>query len=104
MADGLRALGYDAAVCTSRWDKTPSHPAGEHEYIDAVVVESGSGAGATFRLVVEVDFRSEFEVARPTKAYRAVLQRLPSVFVGREEDVAHEYRARSAPARWRPCS
>ncbi|CAD6226525.1 unnamed protein product [Miscanthus lutarioriparius] len=23
VADGLRALGYDAAVCTSRWDKTP---------------------------------------------------------------------------------
>ncbi|CAD6220863.1 unnamed protein product [Miscanthus lutarioriparius] len=82
VADGLRALGYDAAVCTSRWDKTPSHPAGEHEYIDAVVVESGSGAGATFRLVVEVDFRSEFEVARPTKAYRAALQALPPLFVG----------------------
>jgi uncharacterized protein (TIGR01615 family) len=75
VADGLRALGYDAAVCTSRWDKTPSHPAGEHEYIDAVV-ESGA------RLVVEVDFRSEFEVARPTKAYRAVLQALPPLFVG----------------------
>lgn len=79
VADGLRALGYDAAVCTSRWDKTPSHPAGEHEYIDAVV-ESGSGSGA--RLVVEVDFRSEFEVARPTKAYRAALQALPPLFVG----------------------
>ncbi|CAD6226489.1 unnamed protein product [Miscanthus lutarioriparius] len=77
VADGLRALGYDAAVCTSRWDKTPSHPAGEHEYIDAVV-ESVPGA----RLVVEVDFRSEFEVARPTKAYRAALQALPPLFVG----------------------
>ncbi|PAN09816.1 hypothetical protein PAHAL_2G051700 [Panicum hallii] len=87
VADGLRALGYDAAVCTSRWDKGPSHPAGEHEYIDAVVVvEPGPGAGAgaatATRLVVEVDFRSEFEVARPTKAYRAALQALPPLFVG----------------------
>jgi len=83
VADGLRALGYDAAVCTSRWDKGPSHPAGEHEYIDAVVaVEPGPGAATATRLVVEVDFRSEFEVARPTKAYRAALQALPPLFVG----------------------
>ncbi|KAM0924656.1 hypothetical protein ACQ4PT_004615 [Festuca glaucescens] len=75
VAEGLRALGYDAAVCKSRWEKTPSYPAGEHEYIDAVV---GDGA----RLIVEVDFRSEFEVARSTKAYRAALQALPPLFVG----------------------
>ncbi|KAM3278858.1 hypothetical protein ACQJBY_046261 [Aegilops geniculata] len=75
VADGLRALGYDAAVCKSRWEKTKSYPAGEHEYIDAVV---GDGA----RLIVEVHFRSEFEVARSTKAYRAALQALPPLFVG----------------------
>jgi uncharacterized protein (TIGR01615 family) len=75
VADGLRALGYDAAVCKSRWEKTPSYPAGEHEYIDAVL---GDGV----RLIVEVDFRSEFEVARSTKAYRAALQALPPLFVG----------------------
>ena len=61
VADGLRALGYDAAVCTSRWDKGTSHPAGEHEYIDAVVamgpVPGAATATATAtRLVVEVDF------------------------------------------------
>jgi uncharacterized protein (TIGR01615 family) len=86
VADGLRALGYDAAVCTSRWDRTPSHPAGEHQYIDANV-EPGAGAAARVRVrvVVEVDFRSEFEVARPTKAYRAALQALPPLFVGSPE-------------------
>ena len=31
---------------------------------------------------MEVDFRSEFEVARSTKAYRAALQALPPLFVG----------------------
>ncbi|CAN6171144.1 unnamed protein product [Urochloa humidicola] len=81
VAEGLRALGYDAAVCVSRWEKAASHPAGEHEYIDAVV-SSPAAEGVTARLVVEVDFRSEFEVARPTKAYRAALQALPPLFVG----------------------
>jgi len=28
VADGLRALGYDASVCKSRWEKAPSYPAG----------------------------------------------------------------------------
>ncbi|CAL9086846.1 unnamed protein product [Musa acuminata var. zebrina] len=79
VADGLRSLGYDVAVCRSRWDQSPSFPAaGEHEYID-VVIEGGD------RLLVDVDFRSEFEVARPTNSYRAVLQHLPSVFVGRSD-------------------
>ena len=82
-APRARVRRGDAAVCTSWWDKGPSHPAGEHEYIDAVVaVEPGPGAATATRLVVEVDFRSEFEVARPTKAYRAALQALPPLFVG----------------------
>ncbi|TVU44585.1 hypothetical protein EJB05_04030 [Eragrostis curvula] len=82
VADGLRALGYDAAVCKSRWDKAPTYPAGEHEYIDAVV---GAADTAPVRLIVEVDFRSQFELARSTKAYRAALQLLPPLFVGTPE-------------------
>lgn len=37
------------------------------------------------RLVVDVDFKSEFKIARPTKSYRAVLQSLPAIFVGKPE-------------------
>lgn len=28
VTDGLAALGYDASICKSRWDKCPSYPAG----------------------------------------------------------------------------
>ncbi|KAL6649266.1 hypothetical protein ACP70R_013490 [Stipagrostis hirtigluma subsp. patula] len=84
LADSLRAAGHDAAVCLSRWEKSPSHPAGEHAYLD-VLLPAASERGERERVLVDVDFRSAFEVARPTKAYRAVLQRLPSVFVGRED-------------------
>ncbi|URE26489.1 plant-specific domain TIGR01615 family protein [Musa troglodytarum] len=79
VANGLRLLGYDASICKSRWEKTPSFPAGEHEYIDVIV--------AGERLLVDVDFRSEFEIARSTKSYAAVLQSLPPVFVGKEDRV-----------------
>ncbi|OEL38244.1 hypothetical protein BAE44_0000736 [Dichanthelium oligosanthes] len=84
LAESLHAAGHDAAVCVSRWDKSSSHPAGEHAYLD-VLLPAGSERAERERVLVDVDFRSAFEVARPTKAYRAVLQRLPSVFVGRED-------------------
>uniref|UniRef100_A0A0E0K940 DUF506 domain-containing protein n=1 Tax=Oryza punctata TaxID=4537 RepID=A0A0E0K940_ORYPU len=84
LADSLRAAGHDAAVCFSRWDKSSSHPKGEHAYLD-VLLPPVSDRAERDRILVDVDFRSEFEVARPTKAYRAVLQRLPSVFVGKED-------------------
>lgn len=28
VTDGLLALGYDASICKSHWDKSPSYPAG----------------------------------------------------------------------------
>ncbi|WOK99420.1 hypothetical protein Cni_G08132 [Canna indica] len=78
VVEGMQSLGYDAAICKSRWDKNPSFPAGEYEYID-VVVDGGE------RLIIDVDFRSEFEIARSTKSYRAVLQHLPTLFAGRPD-------------------
>ncbi|KAK7393483.1 hypothetical protein VNO78_22040 [Psophocarpus tetragonolobus] len=74
VADGLVSLGYDASICKSRWEKSPSYPAGEYEYIDVMTGKE--------RVVVDIDFRSEFEIARSTKAYKAILQNLPYIFVG----------------------
>ncbi|KAK2647128.1 hypothetical protein Ddye_022323 [Dipteronia dyeriana] len=79
VTDGLQSLGYNSSICKSKWDKCPSFPAGEYEYID-VVLEGE-------RLLVDVDFRSEFEVARSTSAYKAILQSLPYIFVGKPERI-----------------
>ena len=35
------------------------------------------------RLLIDIDFRSEFEIARLTKSYKAILQTLPYIFVGK---------------------
>lgn len=77
VTDGLLSLGYDSAICKSKWDKSSSFPAGEYEYID-VIVEGD-------RLLIDIDFRSEFEVARSTGAYKAVLQSLPYIYVGKSD-------------------
>lgn len=75
VTDGLLALGYDASICKSRWEKSPFCPAGEYEYIDVIMGKE--------RVIVDVEFRSEFEIARSTKTYKAILQTLPYVFVGK---------------------
>lgn len=77
VTEGLLALGYDTSVCRSRWEKSPSFPAGEYEYID-VTVEGE-------RLLIDIDFQSEFEIARSTKTYKSILQLLPYIFVGKTD-------------------
>ncbi|XP_059660433.1 uncharacterized protein LOC132306872 [Cornus florida] len=77
VTDALLALGYDASICKSRWEKASSYPAGEYEYVDAIV--DGE------RLIIDIDFRSEFEIARSTKTYKTILQILPYIFVGKSD-------------------
>lgn len=78
LVEGLTSLGHDASICHSRWGRTASVNAGQHEYAD-VLFPCGE------RLIVDIDFKSEFEVAHPTKEFRAVLAVLPAVFVGTPE-------------------
>ncbi|XP_051141966.1 uncharacterized protein LOC127258929 isoform X2 [Andrographis paniculata] len=76
VAESLIAVGYSAAICKSKWEKSTTLPAGEHEYIDVTI--------GSERLIVEIDFKSEFEIARSTKAYKQLLQTLPNIFVGKD--------------------
>ncbi|KAK6122697.1 hypothetical protein DH2020_043550 [Rehmannia glutinosa] len=77
VTEGLIALGYNASVCKSKWEKSSFIPAGEYEYID--VITEGE------RIIIDVDFRSEFEIARSTSNYKSILQCLPSIFVGKTD-------------------
>ncbi|KAI3827728.1 hypothetical protein L1987_01811 [Smallanthus sonchifolius] len=65
----------DASICKSHWEKSSTYPAGEYEYID-VIFEGGD------RVLIDLDFRSEFKIARPTGSYNSILQSLPYIFVG----------------------
>ena len=50
---------------------------GDYQFIDAIV------EGET--LIIDIDFRSEFEIARSTSQYKTILQSLPYIFVGKKE-------------------
>ncbi|MQL92932.1 hypothetical protein Taro_025569 [Colocasia esculenta] len=82
----LRSAGFNSALCRSRWRSSADIPKGEHTYIDVVGNAGGAKKGtANARVVVELSFRSEFEVARASEDYHALLRRLPEVFVGKAE-------------------
>ncbi|TKY56024.1 hypothetical protein E2542_SST20451 [Spatholobus suberectus] len=71
------------------WDSTfdrckAFHFGGEYEYVDVMVgVKSGVTVTLT-RLIVDLDFRSQFELAKPTREYKELTDTLPCVFVGIE--------------------
>ncbi|KAL5734707.1 hypothetical protein ACOSP7_032568 [Xanthoceras sorbifolium] len=75
----LRLSGYDAAVCSSRWQGSGKVPGGDHEYIDVV---NYNNTGISERLIIDIDFRSHFEIARAVDSYDRILKSLPVVYVG----------------------
>lgn len=74
----LREKRHDAAVCESF-----SAAAGSHEFIDVVQPESAT----TWRYFVDLDFRAQFEIVRPTRRFSTVLDAVPGVFVGGAEEL-----------------
>ena len=84
IVDGLRDLGHNSALCKSKWRRSPDIPSGEHSYID-VLVESKNGKRGPIRVVVEPNFRAEFEMARANSGYNGLVSSLPEIFVGKAE-------------------
>ncbi|GMY08514.1 hypothetical protein FCV25MIE_03753 [Fagus crenata] len=75
----LRRSGYDAAVCSAKWQGSGKVPGGDHEYIDVINYNS---TGTSERLIIDIDFRSHFEIARAVDSYDRILNSLPVIYVG----------------------
>lgn len=78
----LKMDGLHASLCHTSWVTTPGCPCGNYEYIEVLEEDV---KGNSNRLIVDVDFKSQFEVARPTKRYTELSSKLPPIFVGRED-------------------
>ncbi|CAA7050152.1 unnamed protein product [Microthlaspi erraticum] len=79
----LRDAGYDCVISKSKWRSSHEIPAGEHEYLE-IVDKSGSKKGE-IRVVIELSFRAEFEMARGSEEYKRLVGILPEVYVGKTE-------------------
>lgn len=49
------------------------------------MMRDDKNGGMVTRLIVDMDFKSEFELARPTQSYKELNDILPNTFVGTEE-------------------
>ncbi|KAH6810477.1 hypothetical protein C2S51_024239 [Perilla frutescens var. frutescens] len=76
----LQSSGYDAAVCATKWQNDGKVPGGEHEFID--VIAHDNGGGGSKRYIIDIDFRSHFQIARAVKPYNLLLSSLPAIYVG----------------------
>ncbi|KAG0599792.1 hypothetical protein M758_12G179300 [Ceratodon purpureus] len=92
----LKIASYNASVCKSTWVNSGSVPGGEYEYID---VSLEAGEHLTDRLIVDISFQAQFEIARPTAQYATALKSLPTVFVGTTSKLEHVLRLMSEAAK-----
>ncbi|KAK6922835.1 Protein of unknown function PDDEXK-like, partial [Dillenia turbinata] len=77
----LRRDGSNASLCHTSWITSMDCPAGDYEYIDIVIKGED---GNSRRLIIDIDFKSQFELARPTATYTELSDTLPPIFVGDE--------------------
>ncbi|KAK4264775.1 hypothetical protein QN277_025905 [Acacia crassicarpa] len=82
LVKNLKIDGLHASLCQTSWSTSLGCPAGEYEFIE---VMNEDGNGRTERLIVDIDFRSQFELARPTQYYREMIDSVPVIFVGNED-------------------
>jgi len=75
--------GYNCVICKSKWRNTPDIPSGEHTFLE--VLDKSNPKKGDVRVVIELNFRAEFEMARASKEYNRLISRLPEMFVGKTE-------------------
>lgn len=79
----LRNAGYNSAICKSKWRSSLDIPSGEHTFMD--VRDNSSTKKGEVRVIIELNFRAEFEMARASEEYNRLVRRLPELFVGKVE-------------------
>ncbi|XP_078433670.1 uncharacterized protein LOC144704961 [Wolffia australiana] len=76
----LREAGYNAGLCKARWEVRGGGRE-SYEYVDVLRDDTRQ------RYIVEVEFRGQFEIARPTAEFERVAAQLPRVYVGRPAEL-----------------
>ncbi|XP_074272220.1 uncharacterized protein LOC141596093 [Silene latifolia] len=77
----LSNAGYNTAICRSKWRSSPEIPSGEHTFLD--VIDNTNPVKGEIRIIIELNFRAEFEMARASDEYNQLINRLPEIFVAK---------------------
>ncbi|XP_062099497.1 uncharacterized protein LOC133805354 [Humulus lupulus] len=79
----LREKGINASLCSSKWRHTKKIPQGCHEYIE--VIGNTPTQKKQIPYIVEVEFRDQFEIAKPCDEYGKLLSLLPEYYIGKTD-------------------
>ncbi|KAF8106924.1 hypothetical protein N665_0130s0088 [Sinapis alba] len=88
----LRSDGYDASISRTSWDSSFDRLEGcrvfrctrKYEYIDVMVATDHDGADLSKRVIIDLDFKSQFELVKQTRCYKDLTEMLPTIFVATE--------------------
>ncbi|KAI3744964.1 hypothetical protein L1987_58063 [Smallanthus sonchifolius] len=83
VTDRLQQAGYNCGICKAKWMNQTEIPAGEHTYIE--VLEISNSKKGVVRVIIELNFRTEFEMAKGSQEYNHLINRLPEIYVGKTE-------------------
>ncbi|XP_045823938.1 uncharacterized protein LOC123916511 [Trifolium pratense] len=84
ICDQLSNLGFNSTICKSKWRSSSEIPSGEHTYLEVTENSSNTKRGV-IKVIIELNFRGEFEMARGNEEYNQLVKRLPEIFVGKAE-------------------
>ncbi|TKY59260.1 hypothetical protein E2542_SST16345 [Spatholobus suberectus] len=82
----LQNAGYSSAICKTKWRSSPNIPSGEHTFLDVV---DSTNKKQDVRVIIELNFRAEFEMARASEEYNQLVRKLPEVYVGKVERLSN---------------
>lgn len=83
VVDLLCLKGFSASLRTSKWRHTHKFPGGSHEYIE--VMASTPGRKKQIPFLIELEFRTEFEMAKACDEYRRLIAQLPKSYIGKSD-------------------
>ncbi|PON74534.1 hypothetical protein PanWU01x14_049410 [Parasponia andersonii] len=81
----LRENGINASSCSSKWRNTKKFLQGSHEYIEVMGSTSSRKKAQKIPYLVELEFRDQFEIAKPCHEYRKLLSLLPEYYIGKAD-------------------
>ncbi|KAI3732197.1 hypothetical protein L1987_63396 [Smallanthus sonchifolius] len=83
ISDRLQRAGYNCGICKAKWNNLKQIPAGEHTYIE--VMDTVKSKKGVLRVIIELNFRTEFEMIKGSQEYNRLINRLPEIYVGKTE-------------------
>ncbi|CAI8618221.1 unnamed protein product [Vicia faba] len=83
----LQNAGFNSAICNTKWTKSHNIPSGEHTFLD--VIHSTSKEKSDVRVIIELNFRSQFEIGKASENYNNLVRKLPEVYVGKVERLSN---------------